>query len=200
MSGSSKQECKRTEVCLILKNITNCAKKVAEMTGLTERTVYRMKKKLKIGGDSGRKPGTGAKRKLTGTDRRKLGTVATANPRLSNSKLASRLNELGGPSISYRTVGRELVRLGYKRKTPLSKPNLTDSHIIKRLEFCRQFRCHDWSKTIFSDEASFSLYGNSRKLLGKSQKIMPRPKYSPKFMVWGAISLRGTSSLKFCTR
>lgn len=200
MSVMSNQQKKREQVKFVLENITNKVDEVARMAQISERSVFRIKSKLQNREDIKRKSGSGRKSKLGPIDNRRIGRIVNANPRLSNIRIAHRISQLGSPRVSRETIGRRLKKLGLTRFKPLRVPFLTATHKAKRLEFCRNFMSHDWSKTIFSDESTIQLFVNHRKVLGKSRPNLPAPKYSPKLMVWGGISLRGIIALKICRR
>lgn len=200
MSKVDSKQRKWTEVQFFLENISANVQSCANVTSTPLRTVYRWKKRLEKENVLTRKPGSGRKHKLDGSGRRVLGRIAQNNPTISNSRIANRLKDLGHPQVSRFTIGRELKNINIDRFRPLIKPLLTEKHIDERLKFCRENRDTDWTKVIFSDESSFQLYSNKQLMLGKERAIIGRPKFPPKFMVWGAISIRGTSPLKLCTR
>ena len=61
------------------------------------------------------------------------------------------------------------------------------------LEFCRTWKNFNFGETWLSDECMFQLHRNKIKLWSSYRKT-PRkgfPKFSPKIMVWGAISSKG---------
>uniref|UniRef100_A0A158P4N6 Transposase Tc1-like domain-containing protein n=1 Tax=Tetranychus urticae TaxID=32264 RepID=A0A158P4N6_TETUR len=200
MYPSSENERKRNEVCFVLKNITNNIKNCANLTNVSPRTVLRVKKRLKSGQSIKRKPGSGQSPTLNSTDRRRLGRIVQNCPVLSNEQIANRLSELGAAKVSSFTIGRELKKLKIQRFKPRYKPFLSASHINRRIEFCKENSARDWSKVVFSDEASFQLNSNSCLLLGKTRPTYQRSKYCQKIMVWGCISARGHSALKICRR
>lgn len=80
------------------------------------------------------------------------------------------------------------------------RPLLTSKHIDARLAFCLKYRDFDWTKVVFSDESMFQMHPNSIKMLGKKRKILQKPKFSPKFMVWVGISVKGKTDLKICKK
>lgn len=200
MSNTDLKQRKWTEVQFFLENISNCAKKCSQVTSTPLRTIYRWRKRLEKENVLERKPGSGRKYKLDGTDRRVLGRIVQNNPTISNGRVANRLKDLGHPQVSRFTIGRELKLLKIQRFRPFIQPLLTEKHIQERLQFCHDNRNTDWSKVIFSDESSFQLYSNKILLLGKERPSVGRPKFPPKFMVWGGISLRGLTPLKFCKK
>ena len=93
------------------------------------------------------------------------------------------------------------VKTGSKEATALSKKNIKD-----RLKFCRKYKdwtAEDWCKVIFSDEAPFTLFGTSGKLIVWKKKgecyyescVVPTVKHPETIYVWGCFSSKGMSSL-----
>ena len=67
----------------------------------------------------------------------------------------------------------------------------------RRLNWCRAHENYNWDNVFFSDESSVWLFPNSVKIWTKDtvKPIYQRPKHSPKFHMWGAISTRGATPL-----
>ena len=125
--------------------------------------------------------------------------------RQSTRKLAKRLSAKGH-QMSHMTVHRYLVKnLGAKAMKRPKIPKLTPQHKNKRLEFClerRDWTVNDWKKVIFSDESPYLLFpeGNSKNDIvwaKNTSDVEPSEtvKFSPKIMVWGAISASSLSEL-----
>lgn len=112
--------------------------------------------------------------------------------------MTTRFNKLTNKAIPPSTINRNLIELGYTIKRPKIKPLLTERHKLKRIEFCTQNIDRNWNNVIFSDESTFQLSSNSKKVRSKHRVIMQSPKYVTKVMVWGSISQRGKSVLKIC--
>ena len=76
---------------------------------------------------------------------------------------------------------------------------LSDRHQSARLKWCRINKNRDFSNMVFSDEASFQFCSNHGKVLVKFGEVptIGKPKYSPRVMVFGAFSLRGSTPLVF---
>lgn len=110
---------------------------------------------------------------LSSFDRRKLGLIAELTSQLCNHRLSSKLNLtkliLGSPTVTNRTVRNYLARLAITRKKSSCKPFLTPRHIRNRLEFCKKYRNHDLSKTIYSDKASFAMFSSTSHSLNTRQ-------------------------------
>ena len=176
MSTKSEKIQKRLSVDFVLKNITNNINKCAQLASVSPRTVIRIKKLITNGHSLDLRKSSGRPPKLKVSDRCRLGRIVQNDPTMSNEKIANRLNENGNSRVSRFTVGRELKKMKIHRLKPLFKPLLTPDHVNQRLRFCDLNKNRDWSKVVFSDEASFQLYNNSCKVLCRTRKIIERPK------------------------
>lgn len=76
---------------------------------------------------------------------------------------------------------------------PISKPLLLKNHRSSRLKFATENRNRDWSKVLFTDESTFQLFPNSRKLWMKRSKklVYRRVKHSQKIHAWAGFSQSG---------
>ena len=172
-------------------------RKLAKMTGCDLSTARRRLKRFRATGSLERLPGAGRPKKIQGRDRTRLHQLGVKNPRKSNAKLAKKLEEAGGPSVSSGTVGRTLNEVGLDRKKPRRGPILGPKQMAARLAWCQTNRDRDWSRVVFSDEAAFQSQANIQRLLTRRGTIprLGRSKFAPKIMVWGGISLQGTTPL-----
>ena len=102
-----------------------------------------------------------------------------------------------GFEVSITTVRRRLKSLGMKYCHPISKPLMLKRHRIARVNFAKQNRDQDWKKVIFTDESTFQLFPNSRKLwMSKSKKLISRKvKHPQKIHAWGGFSDAGFGKL-----
>ena len=104
------------------------------------------------------------------------------------------------------TVHNYLTKnLGAKAFKRRKVPKLTEEHQRKQLIFCRErlnWTGEDWKKIIWSDESPYLLYsqGNSKNdVIWAREKDEVEPiekmKFSPKVMVWGAMTTTCLSEL-----
>ena len=125
--------------------------------------------------------------------------------RQSTRKLSRKLTDHGHP-VSHMTIQRYFVKdLGARAYRRTKIPKLTEEHVEKRLKFCRErsrWTEEDWRKVIFSDESPYELYpsGNPKNdIIWASERGDVEPiekqKYSPKVMVWGAMTSTCLSEL-----
>ena len=131
------------------------------------------------------------------------------SPRSSSKKMRSALLA-HGTDVSSKTVKRRLTKdFGLKAFKPAKKKRLTPAMKLKRLNFVKKhinWSREQWSRVIFSDESCIQQFGSRKhsvwRPVGKrfnekySQQTM---KHSPKIMIWGAISVKGTAGLFFLT-
>ena len=125
--------------------------------------------------------------------------------RQSTRKLAERLSR-SGHHMSHMTVHNYLTKkLGAKAFKRPKIPKLTKEHVQKRLNFCRErlnWTVDDWKKVIWSDESPYALFaeGNSKNDVIWTKRVedvepIEKVKFSPKVMVWGAMTSTCLSEL-----
>ncbi len=148
-------------------------------------------KKLKEGDDLRRTPGSGRKRILKGSDRRRFSQIAVKNPLFSSAQVAERAVAKGSPEISRWTSWRTLRNLGYLKWLPRKVPNLSEKNKRDRVTWCLEHRNKDWTKVVFTDESLFLLFRNKVKEWGKTPHATKTPQRGPQIMVWGGISYHG---------
>lgn len=170
---------------------------LSERTDTPVSTVYRVKSNIEKGRGIEHQKGAGRPRKLEFGDRVRLGILASKNRRASISNLTYEMINRGSASVSKSTVRRNLIDLGWEKKKGIPSPLLKQEHKDRRVEWCLAHENFDWDNVIFTDESSVWVYPNNVKLWTKadSAPLYQRPKYSPKFHVWGGVSSLGTTPL-----
>jgi hypothetical protein len=103
----------------------------------------------------------------------------------------------GAPTVSDRTIRRYLNRSGYLKLMPKPVPMMTAKHIENRLNWCLRHQDFDWERVVIADESYFEYNRNKIPLWSKEKPQIMTPKRSPAIMIWGGISLRGTTPLQF---
>ena len=99
---------------------------VPELTKLTKLPVSTVRynvEKLKRTGTLEHKGGNGRPKKITANIAKTVGQSIRRDTSISLRLLATRLNSRG-VDVSYRTVGRHLKSLGYKKKSAFSHANV----------------------------------------------------------------------------
>lgn len=130
----------------------------------------------------------------------------TRNRRLCTAGVAALWKEKTGQSVSARTIGRQLRRMGLKNCVARKKPLVTRVNKEARLAWClnhENWTTQDWAKVLWSDEATFSQFQQSR-----SSRVWREPKdewapscvaasvkHSPSRMFWGCFSRQGLGPL-----
>jgi transposase len=172
-------------------------RKLTKITGAGLTTVKRVKALLKSGHGVQRKPGSGRKEKLQTRDKQRVAALAKERPKWSRLQLAEEAAKRGSPRVSRWTIGRYLKKANWVKVVPTAKPMLTVKQKATRLAWCLENKDTDWDTVVFSDEAKFQQHTNKTPLwTNKARKRFKRmPKNSQKINVWGAISIRGTSTL-----
>ena len=165
------------------------------LTAIPRSTLYRNLDRLQCNQRLERVHGSGKPRALSAHFKRVLVQTALMNPQLSSETLAVKLVESNGPRVSGSTVYRELKASGIRKIRPSAAPNLSDRHKKLRVKWAIENRDTDWSRVVFTDESYFSLYRNTIRLWSKSKRTKKTPKFGPTIVVWGGISLRGTTTL-----
>jgi hypothetical protein len=117
--------------------------------------------------------------------------------RTSSSAEISTLINMQRIDISSVTVRRRLNEQGLYKLQPLKKPLLTDTHRENRLKWAKDNKKTDWSKIIFTDETTFSLFSKPKRVWRKvGEKIIaPTVKHSAKVHVYGCFSEKGFGNI-----
>jgi len=87
-----------------------------------------------------------------------------------------------------------------KFKLPQPKPILSSLNMEKRLKYAISRRDDLFSNVVFSDESSFALNRNTKKIfVFHSQETPSIPWFNPDYsvMIWGAISKKGKVGMQF---
>jgi len=179
------------------------AAKIAHTLQVHKSTVSRILKLHEKTGTVERKMSSGRPRKLTERDERSLVSVVNKNRRATLTDIANSLPT----KVSKNTVRRALHRLRIFSRFAVIKPYLTARHKKARLEFAKKYlhwTADDWRKVVWTDESSFEIGKNYRKVRvwrTKSEKysnscIAPSFKSGrTSVMVWGAFSGSSMSNL-----
>ena len=170
-------------------------KSLIETTGIPRRTVSRTLSKLRQGLSLERKKGSGRPRLLNINDRRRLIQLAKKKNTSSARDLQIEMVKRSNPIVAPRTIRRYLNRAGYFNMVPKTQPLLTPNQKLNRIKWCKDHQRTRWSQWIFSDESRFQLFRCREGRWAKERPRIGKPKFGPSLMVWGAISLKGKSTL-----
>ncbi|GFU56068.1 transposable element Tc1 transposase [Trichonephila clavipes] len=107
-------------------------------------------------GTHARKPGTGATRKTTRKEDRRIVRQALVDPTVTRSTIRANV----GVAIVTQSISRHLAEATLKSKRPFRALPLTSEHRQVRLQWCQarsMWNVTDWQKVVFSDEPRFVL-------------------------------------------
>ena len=202
------------QICALFKS-NIATKEISELVGVGERSVQRIVKKFKEGGEDTmpeHATKSGRPRLLSCRDERVLRKLVEKNPRASAKNLKDENPQILA-SVSTRTVQRTRHdRLGYACRAARRKPLLTKRHRHNRLRFAKrllnEYSNDKYKEILWSDEATFHVS------VGKNGKVFRRkgsdpldPKYvnfttkHPDYvMVWGCFTYHGVGRLVFLPR
>ena len=180
-------------------------KKVAEAVGVSLRTLEYWWANYKKTGSVSKKKRTGRPRVL-GRIEKIIISKSVGKKRQSCRKLSKRMrakNLQGSKDTINHLLRKDLGLKAFHRR---KMPKLTEKHVKDRLAFCKKVKnwtMDQWKQVVFSDESPFELYHppNSKNDVIWSQdkneiEHVPVVKFSPKVMVWGAMSFAGLTELR----
>jgi hypothetical protein len=98
------------------------------------------------------------------------------------------------------SVQRAARLAGLKPIVRQRKPLLTNDHKRRRMAFVRKYKKQDWRVVLFTDEKTFTLFGNNSHevIWAESAADVPpqsRVKHPAKLHVWGGVSFYGKTQL-----
>ncbi|GFU77610.1 transposable element Tc1 transposase [Trichonephila clavipes] len=105
-------------------------------------------------GTHARKTGSGATRKTTRREDRRIVRQALVDPTVTRSKIRADV----GVAIVPQTISRHLADANLKSKRPFRALPLTPENRQLRLQWCQarsMWNVTDWQKVVFSDESRF---------------------------------------------
>ncbi|KAI6648132.1 hypothetical protein LOD99_11941 [Oopsacas minuta] len=168
-----------------------------QRTSIPKQTVYCVLNQIKDKKSLQHKRGAGRPSKIKANDKRRIAALYQSNPRTS---LRSILPRLSSP-VSISTLYAQVKRQNFVSKRAVRVPALTDLHISKRIAWCKEMKCFDWSKTFFTDECSVWLdSGRVNMWIKKGQTVhLPTFRHPSKVHLWGGISIMGTTHRRIFT-
>ncbi|CAF1559297.1 unnamed protein product, partial [Rotaria sordida] len=113
-------------------------------------------------------PRTGRPLKLMPRTAHYLKCLAHGQNRTNVNIITPKLNDLSIIRVSSRTVRRHLHKMGYTYSVQIKKPFLKKIHKMKRIAWCKKFRCYtieDWRRIIFSDESTYYVLKRRNKMM-----------------------------------
>ena len=192
---TSRQERNRQAIQQLWDQDIQNAAEIQKRTGISSSTVYDNINKLKQSGTIQHIKGSSRPRKIEANASRALAQYIRRDSSISTRTLATRLSS-SVVDVSYRTIGRHLLRIGYQKSLPRATSMLTDDHKRQRVEWAQNHLNDDWENTLFSDETAFQLFRNTVERWHKGQRPIRRmPKDRTKIFAWGGFCIKGKTSL-----
>lgn len=164
---------------------------VADEVGCAKSTVTKIFKKWREAGTTRDKPRSGRPPKMSRRAVRNLERDIEREPRLTWEVLARRYR------VSRSLVRNQAAKLGYRKRVMRKRPFLTEESRKKRLAWLEKTEGQDWSRVIWTDEASVEigeLCGRAWTIRKKGQENDPKhivctyKSGRKSLMVWGAIA------------
>ena len=165
----------------MLKNNGFSHRKIAESVGVSVGSISKTTQRVSETGGLLSRPRSGRPRVSTGRDDRQIVMEAKSSPRISVSRLRSKLPD-HLQTLSKRTIRRRLFTAGLKACRPAKKPALSKKNVDDRLSFCKKYKNwseSDWDRVMFSDEATFTQFQNYSGHVWRPEK----KRYDPKYLV-----------------
>ncbi|GFU16745.1 transposable element Tcb1 transposase [Trichonephila clavipes] len=154
-------------------------------------------------GTQARKIGSGATRKTTRREDRRIVRQALVDPTVTRSTIRADI----GVAIVPQAISRHLAEANLKSKRPYRALPLTPEHRQLRLQWCQarsMWNVTDWQKVVFSDESRFVLGADDNRVRvwrrpgernNSPHTVLRHTARTAGVMVWGAIAYDSRSTL-----
>ncbi|GFV45806.1 transposable element Tcb1 transposase [Trichonephila clavipes] len=139
-----------------MKTAGRSTRRVAGQVGHSECAARNCWEQWAREGTHARKTGSGATRKTTRREDRRIVRQALVDPTVTRSTIRADV----GVAIVPRTISRHLAEANLKSKCPFRALPLTSEHWQLRLQWCQarsMWNVPDWQNVVFSDESQFVL-------------------------------------------
>ena len=150
-----------------------------------------------------RRTGSGARRKTTQREDRRIVRAAVVDPTVTRSTIRADV----GVQIGPQTITRHLAEAGLTSQRPFRALPLTPGHRRLRLQWCQaraMWNDTDWRNVVFSDESRFVLGTDDNRVrlwrrpgerYNATHTIQRHTARTAGVMVWGAIAYDSRSTL-----
>lgn len=169
---------------------------IKRITGFTWNFISRWCKAADEGRTGDDKTHTGRRSMVTSGARKSIKRKMEGKTKQSTRGVATQVG------LSHETVRKTARQLGLKPYHQSMKPLLSAVHKRRRLAFAKQYRDHQWNRTMMSDEKRFYLFasGNRKNDVvwarnASAVPTKPRVGKSPSIHVWGGITRYGKTPL-----
>ncbi|CAF1312566.1 unnamed protein product [Rotaria sordida] len=162
-------------------------------TNIPLRTIYYNINKLKQTNSLKHRGGNGRPRVLSAIEKKAIGQYIRRNNEITVNEIKEKLSTTYHSSVSATTIRRHLHEYGYRNVLPKSTRMLTSDDKKRRVQWAKQHKNDNFTRTIFTDEASFQLFRNTVRRWSKhpNDEYKRIPKNRQKVHVWGAVSVKG---------
>lgn len=170
--------------------------KIASHIHCSKSTVIYWVQKYKQNKDLTDEQKSGRPRKTTKAQDKRIVKLAMKKHDITAAEIQQKLDKQG-VEVSKTTVRRRLGESGGKFIKEISKPLLSENHMVKRLQWAKKHKKFDWKRVIFTDESTFQLFQSNRKVwqfIGR-RKVYRTVKHPQKVHVWGCFSAQGFGKL-----
>jgi hypothetical protein len=114
------------------------AKTIHKKTRIPFSTIYDNKNRIKSGEGIERKPGSGAREKLSTTVKKRISNLANSNSKYSCARIGNEAFQRGSPNVHLTKIWRHLSKSGYLKLVPKKVPMITERHLKTRVEWCKK--------------------------------------------------------------
>jgi transposase len=167
-----------------------------------QTTVARVLRRHQKTGTTCRKPGSGARRKTTPKQDRRIKFLVTRDRRMPAKAIKQ---DLGLDHVSESLIRRRVREWGFVGGWSRKKPFVSDTNRRKRVQWAREhlgWTKDQWARVLFSDESPYTIRGSTRFRVWRhpndrySPKVVKSTiKHSAKVMVWGCFAAHGVGHL-----
>ena len=133
-------------------------KSIAEIAEVSKKCVFTTLHNFEATGSFEENHRSGAPRKSTDREDKRLFTLVRANPKASLRDLSSAWQRDQQPIASLETVRSRVHEFGLESHVAAVKPALTDRHKANRLKWCEErvdWSFGKWADIVFSDESNY---------------------------------------------
>ena len=180
---------------------------IAKQLRLGKSAVHYILKRYNERGDVSIKRKPGRPKKVGPNMIKAIKRISSQDPFLPSTKIKAKLEEMGYPPVSTRTIRRKLVDQKLFSRRPAKKPLLSKKNLKARLAFAKEYQnwtVAQWKKVCFSDESKFNLVSSDGiQHVRRPPNTRLLPKYTRptvkhgggSIMVWGCFSGYGMGPL-----
>ena len=130
-------------------------------TNIPLRTIYYNINKLKQTNSLKHRGGNGRPCVLGDKEKRSIGQYIRRNNEITVNEIKEKLSATYDSSVSAPTIHRHLHEYGYRNVLPRKTHMLTTDDKKQRVQWAKQHKNDNFTRTIFTDEASFQLFRNT---------------------------------------